>query len=160
MRFQRYANGAILIPNNSNIVEIIRRDCYYLRRITHLNNLCALNCRPMQLASCFIPRTNSLKCVVQLCRNGFFLCDIRVRAFIRFLSFFFLFLFHFSSPPPPPPPSPCDECPWADRETQSRCLRKIFFFLVGKSTRFRFLKRVNRRLNRCSRLGADERTIV
>lgn len=66
--------------------------------------MCALNCRPMQLASCFIPRTNSLKCVVQLCRNGFFLCDIRVRAFIRFLSFFFLFLFHFSSPPPPPPP--------------------------------------------------------
>lgn len=72
---------------------------------------------------------------------------------------FFIFISFFLSSPSPPP-SPCDECPWADRETQSRCLRKIFFFLVGKSTRFRFLKRVNRRLNRCSRLGADERTIV
>lgn len=51
----------------------------------------------------------------------------------------------------------CDECLWADRETQSRCLRKIFFFW-SESTRF--LKRINRRLNRCSRLGADERTIV
>lgn len=161
MRFQRYANRAILIPNNSNIVEIIRRDCYYLRRITHLNNLCALNCRPMQLASCFIPRTNSLKCVVQLCRNGFFLCDIRVRAFIRFLSFFFLFLFHFSSPPPPPPPSPhATSVPGQIVKRNLDVCGRFFFFLVGKSTRFRFLKRVNRRLNRCSRLGADERTIV
>lgn len=127
MRFQRYANRAILIPNNSNIVEIIRRDCYYLRRITHLNNLCALNCRPMQLASCFIPRTNSLKCVVQLCRNGFFCATYAfVRSFVSFRSFFY---FYFIFPLLPlPPPSPCDECPWADRETQSRCLRKIFFF--------------------------------
>lgn len=108
----------------------------------------------------FHPTNKQSQVCCAIVQKRFFLCDIRVRAFIRFLSFFFLFLFHFSSPPPPPPPSPCDECPWADRETQSRCLRKIFFFLVGKSTRFRFLKRVNRRLNRCSRLGADERTIV
>lgn len=107
----------------------------------------------------FHPTNKQSQVCCAIVQKRFFLCDIRVRAFIRFLSFFFLFLFHFSSPPPPPP-SLCDECPWADRETQSRCLRKIFFFLVGKSTRFRFLKRVNRRLNRCSRLGADERTIV
>lgn len=112
----------------------------------------------MQLASCFIPRTNSLKCVVQLCRNVFFFFFVRhtrscVHSFPFFPSLFFYFIFF--------PPLLCDECLWADRETQSRCLRKIFFFFFfswSESTRFRFLKRINRRLNRCSRLGADERT--
>lgn len=63
------------------------------------------------------------------CAETVFFCATYafVRSFVSFRSFF-LFLFHFSSPPPPPPLSPCDECPWADRETQSRCLRKIFFF--------------------------------
>lgn len=95
------------------------------------------------------------------CAETVFFCATYafVRSFVSFRSFFY-FYFIFPLLLPLPPPSPCDECPWADRETQSRCLRKIFFFLVGKSTRFRFLKRVNRRLNRCSRLGADERTIV
>lgn len=128
MRFQRYANRAILIPNNSNIVEIIRRDCYYLRRITHLNNLCALNCRPMQLASCFIPRTNSLKCVVQLCRNGFFLCDIRVRAFIRFLSFFFfIFISFFLSSPSPPSPHATSVPGQIVKRNLDVCGRTFFF---------------------------------
>lgn len=85
----------------------------------------------------------------------FFVRHTRFRAFILFLLFFFLsFFFHFIFFPLPL----CNECLWADRETQSRCLRKIFFFFWSESTRFRFLKRINRRLNRCSRLGADERT--
>lgn len=62
----------------------------------------------------------------------FFFCATYafVRSFFSFffLSFFFYFIFF--------PPLLCDECLWADRETQSRCLRKIFFFflffLVGK----------------------------
>lgn len=113
----------------------------------------------MQLASCFIPRTNSLKCVVQLCRNVFFFF-CATYAFVRsFFSFFFLsfFLFHFFSPPP------------MRRVSLGRSWNAIsmfaedfffFFFSWSESTRFRFLKRINRRLNRCSRLGADERTIV
>lgn len=45
-----------------------------------------------------------------------------VRSFISFRSFFF-FYFIFS------PPLPMRRmCPWPDRETQSRCLRKSFFF--------------------------------
>lgn len=53
-----------------------------------------------------------------------FLCDIRVRAFIHFLSFFFFFFYFIFSPPLPMRRM----CPWPDRETQSRCLRKSFFF--------------------------------
>lgn len=85
-----------------------------------------------------------------------FLCDIRVRAFIHFLSFFFFFFISFFLPP-----SLCDECvPGQIVKRNLDVCGRVFFFLVGKSTRFRFLKRINRRLNRCSRLGADERTIV
>lgn len=164
MRFQRYANR-----EQSDIEQleqfVDRRDyssrlLLYLRRITHLNNFVHSTVGPMQLASCFIPRTNSLKCIVQLCRNVFFFsffcatyafsCVHSFPPFFFPLSFFFHFIFF---------PLPlCNECLWADRETQSRCLRKIFFFFWSESTRFRFLKRINRRLNRCSRLGADERT--
>lgn len=102
----------------------------------------------MQLASCFIPRTNSLKCVVQLCRNGFFLCDIRVHSFpFFFLSLFFISFFS----------------PYVTSVSGQTVKRNLdvcgrFFFFWSESTRF--LKRINRRLNRCSRLGADERTIV
>lgn len=50
-----------------------------------------------------------------------------VRHTRSFFSFFFsLSFFYFIFFPL------CDDCLWADRETQSRCLRKIFFFLVGK----------------------------
>lgn len=84
------------------------------------------------------------------CATYAFSCVHSFPPFFFPLSFFFHFIFF---------PLPlCNECLWADRETQSRCLRKIFFFFWSESTRFRFLKRINRRLNRCSRLGADERT--
>lgn len=84
------------------------------------------------------------------CATYAFSCLHSFPPFFFPLSFFFHFIFF---------PLPlCNECLWADRETQSRCLRKIFFFFWSESTRFRFLKRINRRLNRCSRLGADERT--
>lgn len=139
MRFQRYANR-----EQSDIEQLEQFvDCrdyssrllLYLRRITHLNNFVHSTVGPMQLASCFIPRTNSLKCIVQLCRNVFFFsffcatyafsCLHSFPPFFFPLSFFFHFIFF---------PLPlCNECLWADRETQSRCLRKIFFFfLVGK----------------------------
>lgn len=78
-----------------------------------------------------------------------------VRSFISFRSFFFFFISFFL------PPSLCDECvPGQIVKRNLDVCGRVFFFLVGKSTRFRFLKRINRRLNRCSRLGADERTIV
>lgn len=78
----------------------------------------------MQLASCFIPRTNSLKCVVQLCRNGFFFVR-HTRSCVHSFPFVLFFFFYFIFSPPLPMRR---MCPWPDRETQSRCLRKSFFF--------------------------------
>lgn len=59
------------------------------------------------------------------CATYAFSCVHSFPPFFFPLSFFFHFIFF---------PLPlCNECLWADRETQSRCLRKIFFFfLVGK----------------------------
>lgn len=163
MRFQRYANR-----EQSDIEQleqfVDRRDyssrlLLYLRRITHLNNFVHSTVGPMQLASCFIPRTNSLKCIVQLCRNVFFflffLCDIRVFVRSFFSSFFFSSLFFFISSffPSPYVTSVSGQIVKRNLDVCGR-----FFFFWSESTRFRFLKRINRRLNRCSRLGADERT--
>lgn len=132
---------------DSRIVEIIRRDRYYLRRITHLNNFVhstVVQCSLHHVSS----HEQTVSSVLCNCAETVFF----VRHTRSFFSFFFsLSFFYFIFFPL------CDECLWADRETQSRCLRKIFFFW-SESTRF--LKRINRRLNRCSRLGADERTIV
>lgn len=77
-----------------------------------------------------------------------------------FVLFFIFISFFLSSPPPPPLPSHATSVPGQIVKRNLDVCGRFFFFLVGKSTRFRFLKRVNRRLNRCSRLGADERTIV
>lgn len=164
MRFQRYANR-----EQSDIEQLEQFvDCrdyssrllLYLRRITHLNNFVHSTVGPMQLASCFIPRTNSLKCIVQLCRNVFFflffLCDIRVfvRSFFSFFFFSSLFFFISSFFPSPYVTSVSGQIVKRNLDVCGR----FFFFFWSESTRFRFLKRINRRLNRCSRLGADERT--
>lgn len=114
----------------------------------------------MQLASCFIPRTNSLKCIVQLCRNVFFFlffCATYAFSCVHsFPPFFFLSLFFFISSffPSPYVTSVSGQIVKRNLDVCGR----FFFFFWSESTRFRFLKRINRRLNRCSRLGADERT--
>lgn len=89
----------------------------------------------MQLASCFIPRTNSLKCIVQLCRNVFFFFlffvrHTRFRAFILFLLFFFLSLFFFISSffPSPYVTSVSGQIVKRNLDVCGR----FFFFLVGK----------------------------
>lgn len=139
MRFQRYANR-----EQSDIEQLEQFvDCrdyssrllLYLRRITHLNNFVHSTVGPMQLASCFIPRTNSLKCIVQLCRNVFFFFlffvrHTRFRAFILFLLFFFLSLFFFISSffPSPYVTSVSGQIVKRNLDVCGR----FFFFLVGK----------------------------
>lgn len=107
---------------DSRIVEIIRRDRYYLRRITHLNNFVhstVVQCSLHHVSS----HEQTVSSVLCNCAETVFF----VRHTRSFFSFFFsLSFFYFIFFPL------CDECLWADRETQSRCLRKIFFFLVGK----------------------------
>lgn len=111
---------------DSRIVEIIRRDRYYLRRITHLNNFVhstVVQCSLHHVSS----HEQTVSSVLCNCAETVFFCA--TYAFILFLFFFSLFfLFHFFPL--------CDECLWADRETQSRCLRKIFFFSGRKAPDF------------------------
>lgn len=133
---------------DSRIVEIIRRDRYYLRRITHLNNFVHST-----VVQCSLHHVSSHEQTVSsvLCNCAetvFFLCDIRVHSFpFFFLSLFFISFFS----------------PYVTTVSGQTVKRNLdvcgrFFFFWSESTRF--LKRINRRLNRCSRLGADERTIV
>ena len=86
----------------------------------------------------------------------FFFCDIRVFVPSFFSSFFFSSLFFFISSffPSPYVTSVSGQIVKRNLDVCGR----FFFFFWSESTRFRFLKRINRRLNRCSRLGADERT--
>lgn len=133
---------------DSRIVEIIRRDRYYLRRITHLNNFVhstVVQCSLHHVSS----HEQTVSSVLCNCAETVFFCA--TYAFILFLFFFSLFfLFHFF----PPMWRVSLGRPW----NAISMFAEDFFFFWSESTRF--LKRINRRLNRCSRLGADERTIV
>lgn len=133
---------------DSRIVEIIRRDRYYLRRITHLNNFVhstVVQCSLHHVSS----HEQTVSSVLCNCAETVFFCA--TYAFILFLFFFLsLFLFHFF----PPMWRVSLGRPW----NAISMFAEDFFFFWSESTRF--LKRINRRLNRCSRLGADERTIV
>lgn len=108
---------------DSRIVEIIRRDRYYLRRITHLNNFVHST-----VVQCSLHHVSSHEQTVSsvLCNCAetvFFLCDIRVHSF----PFFFLSLFFISFFSP--------YVTSVSGQTVKRNLDvcgRFFFFLVGK----------------------------
>lgn len=107
---------------DSRIVEIIRRDRYYLRRITHLNNFVhstVVQCSLHHVSS----HEQTVSSVLCNCAETVFFCA--TYAFILFLFFFSLFfLFHFF----PPMWRVSLGRPW----NAISMFAEDFFFLVGK----------------------------